>query len=106
MQGWIPSRRRPVPRFPARRVSWWLLNMLKQELGEMGAAAVQMTKHGYVLASEPAKTRKARVPTVAFLAHVDSAPDCSGKDVKPILHRKYNGSVIRSPDHPGLTLDP
>ena len=33
-------------------------------------------------------------------------PDCSGKDVKPILHRKYNGSVIRFPDNPGLTLDP
>ena len=62
--------------------------------------------HGYVIASVPANTRKASVPTVAFLAHVDTAPDCSGKDVKPILHRKYNGSVIRFPDNPGLTLDP
>ena len=58
------------------------------------------------MASIPANTRKTRVPTVAFLAHVDTAPDCSGKDVKPILHRKYNGSVIRFPDNPGLTLDP
>ena len=80
--------------------------MLKQELSELGAADVQMTKHGYVMASIPANTRKARVPTVAFLAHVDTAPDCSGKDVKPILHRKYNGKAIKFPDNPHLTLDP
>jgi tripeptide aminopeptidase len=65
-----------------------------------------MTKHGYVMASIPANTRKTRVPTVAFLAHVDTAPDCSGKDVKPILHRRYKGSVIKFPDNPHLTLDP
>ena len=41
---------------------------------------------------------------MAFLAHVDTAPDCSGKDIKPILHRKYNGSVIRFPDNPFVWL--
>jgi tripeptide aminopeptidase len=80
--------------------------MLKQELSELGAADVQMTRHGYVMASIPANTRKARVPTVAFLAHVDTAPDCSGKNVKPIVHRKYDGRVIKFPDKPGLTLVP
>src|SRR4029079_4838669 len=93
-------------KFPSTPGQLILLEMLKQELSELGAADVQMTKHGYVMASVPSNTRKARVPTVAFLAHVDTAPDCSGKDVKPILHRKYNGSVIRFPDNPGLTLDP
>ena len=83
-----------------------LLKMLKQELSELGAADVQITRHGYVVASIPANTRKARVPTVAFLAHVDTAPDCSGKNVKPVVHRKYNGRVIKFPDKPGLTLDP
>src|SRR5438067_2296228 len=82
-----------------------LLEMLKQELSELGAADVQMTRHGYVVASIPAK-RKARVPTVAFLAHVDTAPDCSGKNLKPIVHRKYDGRVMKFPDKPGLTLDP
>jgi Di- and tripeptidases len=43
---------------------------------------------------------------VAFLAHVDTAPDCSGKNVKPIVHRKYDGRVMKFPDKPGLTLDP
>jgi len=92
--------------FPSTPGQLVLLEMLKQELNELGAADVQMTKHGYVMASIPANTRKTRVPTVAFLAHVDTAPDCSGKDVKPILHRRYNGGVIKFPDNPHLTLDP
>ena len=92
--------------FPSTPGQLVLLKMLKQELNELGAADVQMTKHGYVMASIPANTRKAGVPTAAFFAHVDTAPDCSGKDVKPILHRKYDGGVIKFPDNPRLTLDP
>src|SRR6201984_1244986 len=92
--------------FPSTPGQLVLLEMLKQELSELGAADVQMTRHGYVMASIPANTRRARVPTLAFLAHVDTAPDCSGKNVKPIVHRKYNGPVIKFPDKPGLTLDP
>ena len=92
--------------FPSTSGQLVLLEMLKQELSELGAADVQMTRHGYVLASITANTRKARVPTVAFLAHVDTAPDCSGKNVKPIVHRKYDGRVMKFPDKPGLTLDP
>src|SRR3954466_7544255 len=92
--------------FPSTPGQLVLLEMLKQELSEMGAADVQMTKHGYVMASVSANTRKARVPTVAFLAHVDTAPDCSGKGVKPIVHRKYSGDIIKFPDNPRLTLDP
>src|SRR5258707_14806724 len=65
-----------------------------------------MTKDRYVMASIPANTRKARVPTVAFFAHVDTAPDCSGHNVKPILHPRYNGRVIKFPDNPHLTLGP
>jgi tripeptide aminopeptidase len=92
--------------FPSTPGQLVLLEMLKHELSELGASDVEMTKHGYVMASIPANTRKARVPTVAFFAHVDTAPDCSGLKVKPILHRKYNGSVIRFPDNRGLALDP
>ena len=92
--------------FPSTPGQLVLLEMLKQELTKLGAADVQITKHGYVTASIPANTRKARVPTVAFFAHVDTAPDCTGKNVKPILHRKYNGGVIKFPDNRDLTLDP
>jgi len=92
--------------FPSTSGQLVLLELLKQELSELGAADVQMTKHGYVIASIPTNTRKPRVPTVAFLAHVDTAPDCSGKNVKPVVHRNYDGRVIKFPDKPGLTLDP
>src|ERR1051325_2087098 len=56
--------------FPSTPGQLVLLEMLKQELIELGAADVQMTKHGYVMASIPAHTRKTRVPTVAFLTQV------------------------------------
>ena len=73
-----------------------LLKMLKQELSELGAADVQMTKHGCVIASTPATTRKARVPTVAFLAHVDTVPDCSGKDQNPFFIARYMAASLSS----------
>ncbi len=92
--------------FPSTPGQLTLLEMLKEELSELGAADVQMSKHGYVTASIPANTRKSRVPTVAFLAHVDTAPDCSGKDVKPIVHRNYRGQAIKFPDNRSLVLDP
>ncbi|HEU0207403.1 MAG TPA: peptidase T [Candidatus Udaeobacter sp.] len=92
--------------FPSTAGQLVLLEMLKRELIELGASDVLMTRHGYVMASIPANTRKAGVPTVAFLAHVDTAPDCSGHGVNPIVHRRYNGSVITFPDNSHLTLDP
>src|SRR5207245_5042029 len=78
--------------FPSTPGQLVLLDMLKQELSEIGAADVQMTKHGYVMASIPAKTRKARVPTVAFLAHVDKEPDCYGINVYKLV---YHEVVVR-----------
>ncbi len=83
-----------------------LLEMLKHELAAMGAAEVQMTKHGYVMATLPATSRKPGLPVIAYLAHVDTAPDCSGKGVKPIVHRHYDGGAVKFPDHPRLVLEP
>jgi tripeptide aminopeptidase len=82
-----------------------LLEMLKRELSAMGAGDVKMTKHGYVMASIPATTRKPDVPTIAFFAHVDTSPDCSGKGVKPIVHRNYDGGALKFADNPRLVLD-
>jgi len=83
-----------------------LQRLLRTELAELGAAEVRLTKHGYVLATIPATTRKRGIPTVAFLAHVDTAPDFSGQEVKPIVHRRYDGGTIRFPDDPSLVLHP
>ena len=83
-----------------------LLEMLKQELGAMGAGDVKMTKHGYVMSTIPATNRKPDGPAIAFFAHVDTAPDCSGKGVKPVVHRRYDGRVLKFADNPRLFLDP
>jgi tripeptide aminopeptidase len=58
------------------------------------------------MATLPATTRAAKAPVIAFLAHVDTAPDCSGRGVKPIVHRQYAGKALNFPDNPGLVLDP
>lgn len=91
------------PSTPGQRV---LLEMLRSELVALGAADVQMTRHGYVLATIPATISKRNVPTIAFVAHVDTSPDCSGKNVRPRVHHRYDGKPIRFPDNPRLVLDP
>jgi len=92
--------------FPSTPGQLVLLEMLKNELRTLGASDVQMTRHGYVLASVPATTHKRNVPTIAFVAHVDTSPDCSGHEVKPRVHRSYDGRAIRFPDNANLVLDP
>jgi tripeptide aminopeptidase len=82
-----------------------LQQMLSKELVELGAAEVRLTRHGYVLATLPATSRKTAIPTVAFLAHVDTAPDFSGRQVKPVVHRNHDGRAIHFPDNPDLSLD-
>lgn len=91
---------------PSTPGQWVLLKMLAQELRDMGAADVELTAHGYVLATVPGTPGRRETPTVAFLAHVDTAPDFSGTGVKPVVHRRYDGGVIHFPDHPALVLDP
>jgi tripeptide aminopeptidase len=57
-----------------------------------------MDEFGYVYATIPSNTDKKNVPVVCFCSHVDTAPDCSGTDVKPILHKNYEGGDIVLPD--------
>jgi tripeptide aminopeptidase len=81
-----------------------LLRLLADELSAMGAADVALTDYGVVFATIPA-TVAADVPTVAFLAHVDTAPQFSGTGVKPLVHRRYAGDDIVLPDA-GVILSP
>ena len=79
--------------------------LLRDELTALGARDVRLTPEGYLLATIPATSKKPGIPTVAFLAHVDTAPDFSGKNVKPVVHRNYDGGPIQFPDNPRLVLD-
>ena len=88
---------------PSTAVQYDLLNLLKQELKEMGASEVQLTDYGTVLATIPGNIDG---PTIGFLAHVDTTPQFNATDVKPRVIKGYNGSDITFPDNPELTLSP
>ncbi len=80
-----------------------LSKILVLELLQLGLSDAELDEHGYVYATIPATTTK-NVPVLCFCAHVDTAPDCSGKDVKPILHKNWNGSDIVLPDDNSVVI--
>ena len=91
------------PSTPSTSIQFDLLNLLKQELEEIGASDVQLTSYGTVLATIPGTTDS---PTIGFLAHVDTAPQFNATGVKPRVVKGYNGGEITFPDDPDLTLSP
>lgn len=77
--------------------------ILADELKQIGLNDAHMDEWGYVYATIPANSNK-KVPVICFCAHMDTAPDCSGKDVKPVLHKNYQGQDIVLPDDPSQVL--
>src|SRR5665213_2836083 len=80
-------------------------NLLVQELKEIGIAEAGIDEFGYVYATIPSNSKKS-VPVICFCSHMDTAPDCIGTNVKPILHKNYNGEDIVLPDDPSQVLSP
>lgn len=85
--------------------------LLVEELTAIGITDAHLDEHGYVYATVPANTDKPDVPVICFCAHMDTAPDFTGTDVRPRLHRNYaggdialgnSGRVIRVAEHPEL----
>ena len=74
-----------------------LSRLLVDELKQVGISDAHLDEWGYVYATIPATTDK-NVPVICFCAHVDTSPDSSGYDVKPIVHRNYSGTDIVLPD--------
>jgi tripeptide aminopeptidase len=81
-----------------------LLRLLVEELQDLGLDDVSMDDHGYVFATIPATTKKEHVPTIGFIAHVDTSPEMPGADVKPIIHENYQGQDLVLPDDPSIVL--
>lgn len=77
--------------------------ILVDELKQMGISDAHMDEYGYVYATVPSNSDK-KVPVICFCAHVDTAPDASGKGVKPILHKNYDGRDLHLPDDPNKVL--
>ncbi len=78
--------------------------ILFEELKQMGLQNVITDDFGYVYASIPSNSDKKNIPTICYCSHVDTAPDCSGTNVKPILHKNYNAADIVLPDDPTQVL--
>ena len=90
--------------FPSSDIQKDLGRLLVSELKELGAINVEMDKWGYVFGTIPSNSSKKNVPTICFCSHMDTAPDCSGTNVKPIVHRNYQGKPLVLPDDPSQII--
>ncbi|MEM1323953.1 MAG: peptidase T [Bacteroidota bacterium] len=77
--------------------------VLVQELLEMGISDAHMDENGYVYGTLPSNTEK-EVPVICFCSHMDTSPDSSGKDVKPLVHQNYDGADLVLPDDPSQII--
>ena len=82
-----------------------LAEYLKAELEGIGLTEVEMDANGYVYATLPANTDKP-VPTIGFISHMDTSPDCSGSDIKPRIVKNYDGGDIVLDEKVGLVTSP
>jgi tripeptide aminopeptidase len=99
------------PTCPSTEKQKDLGRLLVKELLELGLSDAHLDPHGYVYATIPANTDKT-VPVICFCSHMDTSPDCTGKDVKPQIVKNYQGGdivlpadrsqVIRAAEHPAL----
>lgn len=78
--------------------------LLVDELLAIGISDAHLDEHGYVYATVPPNTAKHNVPVICFCAHMDTAPDFSGTDVKPQIVRNYQGGDIRLPGDPSQII--
>ena len=84
--------------FPSSEIQKDLAKVLVEELKELGVEDAEMDSWGYVFGTVENNTDNKDLPTICFCAHMDTAPDCSGTNVKPIVHRNYDGQPITLPD--------
>ncbi len=79
---------------------------LEEELRRMGLADITLDDNGYLMATLPANTDDEGIPTVGFIAHLDTSPDMSGHNVTPRIVENYDGGDILLNNHTGITLSP
>src|SRR4029450_11952988 len=94
------ERSTDVPSTPGQLV---LMQVLVDELRAIGLEDVALDEHGYVMGTIPA-TVPHDVPVIGFVAHVDTSPEMSGTDVRPLVHRSYDGRDLVLPDDPSAVL--
>ena len=91
------------PTSPSTEKQKDLGRLLVTELKAMGITDARLDEHGYVYATIPANTEK-KVPVICFCSHMDTSPDCSGKDVRPQVVKNYRGGDIELPADPAQVI--
>lgn len=95
------------PAFPSTEKQWNLARVLEKELQEIGMKDVELDDNCYLMATLQSNVNH-KVPTIGFVAHIDTSPDFTGANVKPQIHENYNGkdivlntekNIILSPDY-------
>src|SRR5688572_28408127 len=90
--------------YPSTQKQLVLLNRLVEELKQIGISDAATDEYGYVMATIPASPCREQVPVIGFIAHVNTSPEVSGANVKPIVHRNYDGRDPVLPDDPSMVL--
>jgi tripeptide aminopeptidase len=93
------------PDFPSTEKQWDLARILVEELKEIGLDDVTIDDNCYVMATLPSNV-DFKVPTLGFIAHIDTSPDYTGKNVKPQFHPNYNGEDIVLNKEENIVLSP
>jgi tripeptide aminopeptidase len=84
--------------FPSTQKQKNLSKILVEELLKLGLDDAHLDEYGNVYATIPSNSSKKNIPTICFCSHVDTSPDCSGENVKPIIHKNYRGQDLVLPD--------
>src|SRR5688572_250961 len=93
------------PTCPSTEKQKNLGKVLVEELLAMNIADAHLDEHGYVYATIPSNTAK-KIPVICFCSHMDTSPDCSGENVKPVIHKNYNGKDIVLPADSTVVISP
>lgn len=99
------------PTCPSTEKQKNLARVLVQELLAMGISDAEMDENGYVYGTLPSNSTK-KIPVICFCSHMDTSPDCTGKDVNPIVHKNFDGKdivlpkdttqILKVAEHPAL----
>lgn len=93
------------PAFPSTEKQWDLAKVLEKELKDIGMEDVELDENCYLMATLPSNLDY-EVPTIGFVAHIDTSPDFTGANVKPQIHENYNGKDIVLNKEENIVLSP
>ncbi|CAM1363468.1 peptidase T [Tenacibaculum xiamenense] len=93
------------PAFPSTEKQWNLARILEKELKEIGLEDVELDENCYLMATVPSNLDY-EVPTIGFVAHIDTSPDFTGANVKPQIHENYDGGDIVLNKEENIVLSP